>query len=167
MNDLEKRLLQKHKLTQVKGLSTIFSEAADEVTRLQAENEHFKASLKIQKDLHESAKNYATQVTAENEALRARVAQLETAALSAVQLMPGGQAKAALRDAYDAEESAEAWLLRKQAEAVVPAIMVTAQEFGRPDIVYSAMRMFAEDYAQRLHTQADALERQSVEEKDI
>lgn len=87
---------------------------------------------------------------AENEA---RVAQLEIAALNAVQLMPGGQAKADLRDVCDAEESAEAWLFRKQAEAVVPAIMVTGREFGRGDLTYSALRMFAEDYVQRLRQQ--------------
>src|SRR5690554_1786606 len=35
--------------------------------------------------------------------LRARVAELEVAILNAVQAMPGGQAKAELRDVYDAE----------------------------------------------------------------
>lgn len=49
---------------------------------------------------------------------QARIAQLENAALVAICLMPGGQAKAELRDAYDAAESAQSWLLRKQAEAV-------------------------------------------------
>ena len=45
-----------------------------------------------------------------------------------------------------------------QTEAVVPAIMVAGREFGRSDLTHSSLRMFAEDYAQRLYQKADELE---------
>ena len=55
----------------------------------------------------------------QNEKLQARVAALELAALNAISFMPGGKAKAELRDAYDnATGSTEAFTLRKQAEAL-------------------------------------------------
>lgn len=108
-----------------------------------------------------------TRLQAENEALRARVAQLETAALNAVQLMPGGQAKADLRDAYDAEESAEAWLLRKQSWAVED-FLDWANGYCSGWAQDDAGRIYWHDaqikgFAQRLHQQADEAEREGGE----
>lgn len=89
----------------------------------------------------------------------ARVAELEDGVKEAVSSPFGYQGQVVRKLLADKSQS---WLLRKQAEAVVPAIMVTAREFGRPDITYSAVRMFAEDYAQRLRQQADELENENV-----
>lgn len=57
--------------------------------------------------------------------------------------------------------NAKAWLLRKQAEAVEPAIRTALRNLGNADITEEDIKAFAYHYAQRLRTQAAALERQS------
>lgn len=108
-------------------------------------------------------KDEITRLQSEVERLRARVAQLELAALDAIQAMPGGQAKADLRDAYDEDTPATAWLLRKQAEAVE----AWAKDQNLPpdedltEVGWHAKRIYerANDYAQRLRQQAAEIEK--------
>lgn len=59
----------------------------------------------------------------------------------------------------DPEEYESAWLLRKQAEAVEPAIRTALRSLGNADLSEDDIADFAESYAQRLHQQADDIEK--------
>lgn len=138
MSDLAQTLIYASQTMDIPSHRRAVEQAADEIARLQAEVER----------------------------LRARVAQLEVAALDAIQAMPGGQAKADLRDAYDEDTPATAWLLRKQAEAVEAAVYeLTPGHYGPPDDpspeFVAACEMCAEfsGYAQRLRQQAAEIEK--------
>ena len=48
----------------------------------------------------------------------------------------------------------DAWLLRKQADAVEPAIRTALRNLGNADLSEEDIERFAEDYAQRLRHQA-------------
>ena len=57
------------------------------------------------------------------------------------------------------EKCQKAMILRKQAEAVEPAIRTALHNLGNADITEEDIRVFAEQYAQRLRNQADELEK--------
>lgn len=117
MSDIEQRLREAHPISQqYANGSKILLEAADEIARLQAENE----ALRAKADLF----------------------------------------RRACEDLLDERPLEQAFILRKQAEAVEEA----ASCFGGRD--FAEVRLGLSEQAQRLRTQATALERQSVDGVD-
>jgi len=109
-----------------------------------AENEHLEASLKIQKDLHESAKNYGTRITAENESLWetfVKVADFLGIDNERARSIPGKPSQVFC-----------AAILRKQAEAVDAAIEWVHNEYPHLDGPHLGLIITR---AQRLRQQAD------------
>jgi len=83
---------------------------------------------------------------AESEALRERLENYE--ALKRMHRL----------DNYPNELSAKAWLLRKQAEAVEPAIRTALRNLGNADISEDDIARFASGYAARIRQQANEQE---------
>lgn len=143
-----------------------------EITRLQAELDAAKRGWDYYQDLVKShgfegitrLLSSRQAVQADNEALRARVAELEECADAVVYAdSPGNEWERIkiLKETLDCSQS-KAWLLRKQAEAVEE--IVDADPDGRSEDGGALVAMDTIwDYAQDLRTQAAALERQSVE----
>ena len=83
--------------------------------------------------------------------LEAQVELLRSAALNAISFMAGGEAKAQLRDAYDATPAQ--CLAEIKAEAAASAVRSSLRTFGNADLSEDEIKRLANEYANTIHKQ--------------
>lgn len=110
--------------------------------------------LRVGPCMWRNAKDELTRLKSEVERLRGRLAELEDVVENYEALK-----RMHRLDNYPNELAAKAWLLRKQAEAVEPAIRTALRNLGNADLTEEDIDQFAYDYAQRLRQQADEAEK--------